>query len=245
MRRVIALAVVLSAAATSFGQHEVGAKAGYNYLFTKYDNPTATVGAPELVTDGGGYHLGAYYSYTPEDNLFIAGELLISNRRWNEISRTTNDASINVTEEQHTYYSNHYLEIPVTVKYGINMRKGRYGDSKYLLFYAGPSAHLLMGTRGSTQETFRVDAHDQVTVIQQDEIYKQQDLKKYFKPFQMGLNAGISYRFAFGLTIDARYQTLLSPTNVEETDDSTIGVGKGLIKQGMMMFSVGYSFLRD
>lgn len=243
MRRAIALAVVLSAAATSFGQHEVGAKAGYNYLFTKYDNPT--VGASQLETDGGGYHIGGYYSYTPEDNIFIAGELLISNRRWNEVSRTSNDASINVTEEEYTYYSNHYLEIPVMVKYGINMRKGRYGDSKYLLFYAGPSAHVLMGTRGSTQQTTRVDAHNQTTVVQEDEILKQEDLKKYFKPFQMGLNAGISYRFAFGLTLDARYQTMLSPTNFEETDESTIGVGKGLIKQGMVMFSVGYSFLRD
>ena len=244
MKRAIALAVVLTTAAASFGQHEVGVKAGYNHLFTNYDNPLVT-NALEFETDGGGYHFGAYYSYTPEDNIFIAGELLISNRRWNEISRSTNDGIISITEENHTYYSNHYLEIPISVKYGVNMRKGRYGDSKYLLFYAGPSAHLLMGTKGSTQNTFRIDAHDQTTVTQQDEIFRNEDLKNYFKPFQMGLHAGISYRFGFGLTIDARYQALLSPTNREETDESNIGVGKGLIKQGMLMFSVGYSFLRD
>ncbi len=243
MKTAIALAVALSAAVTSFGQHEIGAKAGYNYLFTNYDNTTA--GAPDLETDGGGYHAGVYYSYTPEDNLFLAAELLISNRRWNEVSSSSTTGDIVITEEQYTYYSNHYLEIPISVKYGINMRKGRYGDNKYLLFYAGPSAHLLMGTKGSTQETFRIDALGQSTVMQEEVIFKSNDLKKYFSPFQLGLHAGISYSFSFGLTVDARYQTMLMPTNKEETDASTIGVGKGLIKQGMLMFSIGYSFLRD
>ena len=243
MKRSIALAVALSAAVTSFGQHEIGVKAGYNHLFTNYDNTIAN--APELEMNGGGYHVGAYYSYTPEDNLFLAAELLISNRRWNEISRSSSGGDIVISDEQFTYYSNHYLDIPVSVKYGINMRKGRYGDSKYLLFYAGPTASLLMGTKGSTQETFRIDALGQSTVTQSEEIYKKEDLKNYFKSFQMGLHAGVSYRFGFGLTIDARYQMMLSPSNVEETDESTIGVGKGMIKQGMFMFSVGYSFLRD
>ncbi len=242
MKRAIAFVVALSAALTSFGQHEVGAKVGYNYLFTNYDNTDL-----EIETNGGGYHIGAYYAYTPEDNLFISAELLISNRRWNEITRSSTSTSVRVMEEQYTYYSNHYLEIPLSVKYGVNMRKGRYGDSKYLLFYAGPSAHLLIGTRGSTQETFRVDALDQVTVMQEDEIYKKSDLKEYFSPFQMGFHAGVSYRFGFGLSLDARYQFMLSPSNEEdiEIDDFQIGIDKGLIKQGMFMFSVGYSFLRD
>lgn len=243
MKRAIALAVALSAAVTSFGQHEIGFKAGYNYLFTNYDNTIAN--APELETNGGGYHAGAYYSYTPQDNLFLSAELLISNRRWNEISRSTTDGDIVISEEEFTYFSNHYLEIPIAVKYGINMKNGRYGDNKYLLFYAGPSAHLLMASRGSSQGTTRIDAHNQSTVTREDVIYKTEDLKKYFSPFQLGLHAGVSYSFPFGLTVDARYQTLLSPANQEETDESTIGVGKGMIKQGMFMFSIGYSFLRD
>ena len=243
MKKAIAFVVASLVAATSFGQHEVGAKAGYNYLFTNYEPTVAN--APILETNGGGYHFGAYYSYSPGDNLFISGELLVSNRRWNESSRSSTDGDIVISEEQHTYYSNHYFEIPLSVQYGINLRKGRYGDSKYLLFYAGPSAHLLMGTKGSTQETYRIDAHEQSTIIQDDIIFDKAQLRNYFKPFQMGLHAGMSYRFAFGLKIEARYQFLLSPTNKEETPISTIGVGKGLIKQGMVMFSAGYSFVRD
>lgn len=242
MKKAIAFVVALSAAATSFGQHEIGAKAGYNYLFTNHDGSEL-----EVETNGGGYHVGGYYSYTPEDNIFIGGELLISNRRWNEITSSSTSSLVEVTEEEHTYYSNHYLEIPLSVKYGLNMRKGRYGDSKYLLFYAGPSAHLLLSTSGSSQKTYRIDAQAQTTVTQQDEVYETASLKEYFSPFQMGLNAGVSYRFGFGLTVDARYQFMLSSTNkdVSESLGTITQDEKGLIKQSMFMFSIGYSFVRD
>ena len=242
MKRAIAFVVALSAAATSFGQHEVGAKAGYNYLFTNYDGSEL-----EVETNGGGYHIGGYYSYTPEDNIFIAGELLISSRRWNEITRSSTSSSVETSEEEHTFYSNTYLEIPLSVKYGLNMRKGRFGDSKYLLFYGGPSAHLLMSTKASSERTMRVDTQEQTTVTQENEVYETAELKQFFSPFQMGLHAGVSYRFGFGLTIDARYQFMLASTN----KDVSGGLGevmweeKGLIKQSMFMFSIGYSFLRD
>jgi len=240
MKKVIALVAVTLMAATSFGQHEIGAKAGYNYLMTNYEGSET-----EFETNGGGYHLGAYYSYTPMDNLFLAGELLISSRRWNAISSSTTESSITTKQETYSFYSNHYLDIPMSIKYGLNMRKGRYGDSKYLLFYAGPSVHLLMGSNGSVQRTTRVDAHDQTTVLQEEESYKSEDLKDYFRPVQLGLNAGISYRFGFGLTLDARYQAFAMPSNKVDLDDVANSEWDGVVKQGMFMFSVGYSFLRD
>lgn len=234
--------MLCSVASFSFGQHEIGVKAGYNLLFTNYNNPLEIEG---IETDGGGYHFGGYYSYTPMDNLFLSGELLISNRSWNEIVRSNHEGSIQTLEEVYTYYSNTYLEIPLSIKYGINMRRTRYGGNKYLLFYAGPSAHLLMGTKGSSQETFRVDAYGQTTVVQEEEIYAKSDLKEYFSPFQMGVHAGVGFSFDFGLTLDARYQTMLMPTNRADVQDLLLGDGKGSIKQGMLMFSVGYSFFRD
>jgi hypothetical protein len=245
MKKAIAFVVALSAAATSFGQHEVGVKAGYNYLMTNYNEISETI-----ETDGGGYHFGGYYSYMPMDDLFIGGELLISSRRWNAISSTTNDGSILIKNEQYSFYSNHYLDIPLSIKYGINMRKGRYGDSKYLLFYAGPTASLLMSTSGSTQRTTRIDAHDQTTVTQEEEIYQTQDLKKHFRPFQLGFNLGVSYRFGFGLTVDARYQAYAFPSTKTELglgpeDIAPIEELDGAIKQGMFMISLGYSFVRE
>lgn len=243
MKKAIAFVVALSAAATSFAQHEVGVKAGYNYLMTNYESNT-------VETDGGGYHFGAYYAYSPMDNLFIGGELLVSSRRWNAFSSSTTASSVLVRNDQHSFYANHYLDIPLSIKYGINMRKGRYGDSKYLLFYAGPTASMLMSTSGSTQRTTRIDAQLQTTVTQEEEIFQTQDLKKHFRPFQLGFNVGVSYRFGFGLTVDARYQAYAFPTTktefglgpdnqvpIQELDDE--------IKQGMFMVSIGYSFVRD
>lgn len=245
MKKAIAFIVAFSAAATSFGQHEVGVKAGYNYLMTNYESSDVTV-----ETDGGGYHFGAYYSYSPMDNLFVGGELLLSSRRWNAISSTTSDGSIVVKNEQYSFFSNHYLDIPLSIKYGVNMRKGRYGDSKYLLFYAGPTASLLMSTSGSTQRTTRIDVFDQTTVTQEDEVYQTPDLKKHFRPFQLGFNVGVSYRFGFGLTVDARYQGYAFPTTKTEhghgsDDQAPITELDGTIKQGMLMISLGYSFVRD
>ncbi|NVK65343.1 MAG: PorT family protein [Flavobacteriales bacterium] len=240
MKKVITLVAVTLMAATTFGQHEVGAKAGYNYLMTNYEGSET-----ELETDGGGYHLGAYYSYTPMDNLFLGGEVLISSRRWNAISSSSTASSITTTQENYSFYSNHYLDIPLSIKYGLDMRKGRYGDSKYLLFYAGPSVHLLMGTKGSVQRTTRVDAHNQTTVLQNEEEYNTDDLREYFRPVQLGFNAGVSYRFGFGLTVDARYQAFAMPSNKTDLDDLANSEWDGVLKQGMFMFSVGYSFVRD
>ncbi|MDG1331493.1 MAG: porin family protein [Crocinitomicaceae bacterium] len=245
MKKAIAFVVALSATATSFAQHEVGVKAGYNHLMTNY-----LTGDTDVETDGGGYHVGAYYSYSPMDNVFIGGEVLISSRRWNAFSSSTTDGSILIKDEQYSFYSNHYLDIPLSIKYGINMRKGRYGDSKYLLFYAGPTASLLMSTSGSTQTTTRIDAHSQTTVTQEEVVFQKQDLKTHFRPFQLGYNVGVSYRFGFGLTIDARYQGFAMPTIKTE-----LGLGPAdlvpieeldrEIKQGMFMISIGYSFVRD
>jgi len=245
MRKAIAFVVAFSAAATCFGQHEVGAKAGYNYLMTNYD-----FGKSEVETDGGGYHIGAYYSYMPMDNVFIGGELLISSRRWNAISSTTTDGQITRKEESYSFFSNHYLDIPLYFKYGIDMRSGRYGDSKYLSFYAGPTASLLMTTSGSKQTTTRIDAHEQTTVTRENEVYQKQDLKEHFTPFQFGFNLGVSYRFGFGLTVDARYQMYAFPTTKTELglgpqEEAPIEELNGPIKQGMFMLSIGYSFVKE
>jgi hypothetical protein len=243
MKKAMAFVVALSAAATSFGQHEVGVKAGYNYLMTNYESNS-------VETDGGGYHVGAYYSYSPMDNVFLGGEVLFSSRRWNAISSTTDGNSILIKDDQYSFYSNSYVDIPLSIKYGMNFRRGRYGDSKLLLFYAGPTASLLMSTSGSTQRTTRIDVLDQTTVVQTDEVYQTQDLKTHFRPFQLGFNVGVSYRFGFGLMIDARYQGFAFPATKTE-----LGLGseelapipelEGAVRQGMFMVSIGYSFVRD
>jgi len=241
MKKIIALsAVLLWTANLGFGQTEIGAKIGYNYLFSNYEGSFATP-SPGTTFDmtGGGYHFGGFYSYMPIDNVFLSAELLISNRRWNEMSVTNYEGNQTSSKsESYTFYSNYYLEIPLAFKYGINMRKSKFGTDKYLMFYGGPSTHFLMGTKGSRQETFRVDAQDQTTVTQEETILTKSELKEYFTPIQVGLHAGIQYSFGFGLNIDLRYQKLLMPVSI---DTENLGV----LKQGMATLSVGYNFFND
>lgn len=239
MRKLIVLVVALSAAATGFGQHEVGAKLGYNHLFLKYDNLLGLENN-EVTQElgGGGFVLGGYYNYTPMDDFFLQAELLFSNRMWNEVSTSTYTGQVSTISQEFTHYSNLYLEIPLIAKYGINLRRTRYGGNKYLFFYGGTSVNILATTKGSRQETFRIDAEGQTTVTQDEYNFTKSELKEHFTPVQAGILGGIGFNFEFGLNIDLRYQQLLMPvTNV--SDDF------GVLRQGMATFTVGYSFLRD
>lgn len=239
MKKLLALIVVLSAATTGFGQHEVGAKIGYNHLFIKYDNLLGgdnTNATQEL--GGGGYVFGGYYAYTPIDNFYLQAELLFSNRMWNEVTTSIYEGEVTTTSQLFTHYSNNYLEIPLTAKYGINMRKSRYGGNKYLFFYGGTSIHVLATTRGSQQETFRIDAQGQTTTTRDEFDFTKAELKEHFTPVQASIIGGIQFNFEFGLNIDLRYQQLLMPV-------TNVGEDFGVLKQGMATFTVGYSFLRD
>ncbi len=241
MRKTIALsAALLCMTSLGFSQTEIGVKAGYNYLNSSYEStPVPGSGANYLDLKGGGYHFGGYYSNMPMDNVFLSAEVLISNRRWNELFTNVNEGSEVMTQaETFTFYSNYYLEIPLSIKYGINMRKSRYGDNKYLMFYAGPTTNILMGTKGYRQETFRVDTHQQTTVTQEETRLATSDLKAYFTPIQVGLHGGIQFSFEFGLNIDLRYQHLLMPVSIDTENF-------GQLKQGIASISIGYSFFRD
>jgi hypothetical protein len=236
MKKIVALALFTVGSFTGMAQHEIGAKAGYTYLMGKYETSLSDV---NVTLDGGGYQFGGYYTYSPMENMFLSGELLFSGRMWNEaIVGGSDGAEVTTLSESLRHYSNTYLEIPLSIKYGINMRRTRYGANKYLLFYAGPSAHLLMGSRGSSQETFRVDAQGQTTVVQDESDFTKAELRDYFTPVQVGLHGGIQFTFEFGLNIDLRYQQLLMPVSVDTE-------AYGALKQGMATFTVGYSFFRE
>lgn len=241
MKNLISLIAVLFWTANyGFGQTEIGAKIGYNYLFSKYEGSFETP-SPGSTFDvkGAGYHFGGFYSYMPMDNVFLSAELLITNRRWNEISVTNYDGNETSSKsENFTFYSNYYLEIPLAFKYGINLRRTKFGTNKYLMFYGGPSTHLLIGSKGRRQETFRVDAHDQTTVSQEETQFTKSELRDYFKPIQVGLHGGIQYSFGFGLNVDLRFQQLLMPVSVETES-------LGVLKQGIATLSVGYNFYND
>jgi len=236
MKKILALTVAVFTAATTFGQHELGFKMGYSYLMGNYDSPLLET---PVEMNGGGYTFGGYYSYSPMENLFLSGELLLSGRMWNE---TAVDAfqgnEVSTSTEQYTHYSNTYLEIPLSLKYGISFRRGRYGSNKYLLFYAGPSTHLLIGSKGSRQETFRVDAQEQSTIMQEEVEFTKTELNNYFTPVQVGVHGGVQFSFEFGLNVDVRYQRLLMPVSVDTESF-------GFLRQGMATFTLGYSFLRD
>lgn len=236
MKKILVFIAALSAGSVCLAQHDLGFKMGYSYLMGKYESPLST---NTVEMNSGGYSFGGYYSYTPMDNLFLSGELLISGRMWNETTIDVFEGSEVMTmNEQYTHYSNIYLEIPLSVKYGISFRRGRYGSNKYLLFYAGPSTHLLIGSSGSREETFRVDAQQQTTVLQEDIEFTKTELRDYFTPVQVGIHGGIQFAMEFGLNIDLRYQQLLMPVSVDAESF-------GLLRQGMATFSIGYSFLRN
>ncbi len=243
----MAFVVAISAATSGFAQdHEVGAKLGYNHLFMKYDNILGT-SSSSLTQElgGGGFVFGGYYSYTPMDNLFLQAELLFSNRMWNEITIDSYEGQVSTISEKYTHYTNNYLEIPLIVKYGINLRKTRYGGNKYLFFYGGTSTHILMTTKGSQQETFRVDAQGQSTVSQNETIFDKSDLKNHFTPVQASVLGGISFNFEFGLNVDLRYQYLMMPVTRPTPQATDFSEGFGVLKQGMATFTIGYNFLTN
>jgi hypothetical protein len=188
--------------------------------------------------NGGGYVVGGYYAYTPLDDFYLQAEVLLSNRRWNEVTTSVYTGQVSTTSEVYTNYSNTYLEIPIIAKYGINMRKSRYGGNKYLFFYGGTAFHLLASSKGSQQETFRIDALGQTTVVQDEANFTDSELSEHFTSVQAGIIGGIQFNFEFGLNVDLRYQQLLMPV-------TTIGEDFGVLKQGMATFTIGYSFLRD
>ncbi|MDB2657442.1 PorT family protein [Crocinitomicaceae bacterium] len=248
MKRLIALAVAVSATAFGYAQmdHQVGAKAGYNHLFLKYDNLLTTSPSTSSTQElnGGGFVLGGYYNYTPMDDLFLQAELLLSNRMWNEISTSVYDGQVSTITQTYTHYTNNYLEIPLLAKYGLNLTKRKYGDKKYLFFYGGTSTHILMSTKGTQQETFRVDASGQKTVTQNETTLDKGDLKNYFSPFQVSGLAGIQFTFGFGLNVDFRYQFMMNPAS-RVTPEATLASDFSVLKQNLATITLGYNFLWD
>lgn len=219
---------------------------GYTHLFNNYLDPVVASEStvPSVTeTNGGGFQLGGYYSFTPMDDFFLQAELLLSNRMWNEITTSTYEGQVTTVNQEYIHYSNNYLEIPLSAKYGINMRRTRYGGNKYLFFYGGPSFHLMMSTKGSIQETSRVDAQEQTTVVQNERDFTKSELKSHFSPMQAGVFAGIQFNFEFGLNVDLRYQYLMMP--VTKNDPTQDGLKNPTLKQGMASLTIGYSFLRD
>ncbi|XOV67638.1 MAG: outer membrane beta-barrel protein [Fluviicola sp.] len=247
MKKWIALAVAISATAFGYAQmeHEVGAKAGYNHLFLKYDNLlTSEDGTNTQELNGGGFVLGGFYNYMPMDNLFLQAELLLSNRMWNEASTSVYQGQVVTTTETYTHYTNNYLEIPLMAKYGINLSKRKYGDKKYLFFYGGTSTHILMSTKGTQQETYRVDASGQTTVTQEESTMDKGYLRDYFSPFQVSGLAGVSFTVGAGINIDLRYQFMMNPAT-RVTPEATAAGDFSVLKQNLATFSVSYNFLWD
>ncbi|MCR9174121.1 MAG: PorT family protein [bacterium] len=247
MRKLIALIVAVSATVFGYAQmeHEVGAKVGYNHLFLNYDNllnDSESMTTQEL--NGGGFVLGGFYNYMPMDDLFLQAELLLSNRMWNEASTSVYEGQVVTTTQTFTHYTNNYLEIPLMAKYGINLSKRKYGDKKYLFFYGGTSTHILMSTKGTQQETFRVDASGQTTVTQSESTMEKGYLREYFFPVQVSGLAGVSVTVGAGINIDLRYQFLMNPAT-RVTQDATVAGDFSVLKQNLATIAVSYNFLWD
>lgn len=247
MKRLVAFVVTVSVTAFGFAQmeHEVGAKVGYNHLMMKYNNllsPDNGNLSQEL--SGGGVVFGGYYNYTPMDNLFLQAELLFSNRMWNEIATSTYQGQVITTTQKYTHYVNNYLEIPLLAKYGINLSKRKYGDRKYLFFYGGTSTHILLSSKGSEQETFRVDALGQTTITQNETNLEKGYLKEYFAPFQVSGLVGTSISFGYGLNLDLRYQFMMNAAS-RVTQTATQAGDFSVLKQSLATVTIGYNFLWD
>lgn len=248
MKRLIALVVAVSTASFAYCQfedHQIGAKAGYNHLFLNYDNPLSV---PNVETtqemNGGGFVVGGFYNYTPMDNLFLQAELLLSNRMWNEISTDVYTGQVVTMTSNYTHYVNNYLEIPLMAKYGINLSKRKYGDKKYLFFFGGTATHILMTSKATQQETFRVDASGQTTVTQNETTLDKSYLKEYFSPFQVSGLAGIGFSVGAGINIDLRYQFMMNPAT-RVTPDATLAGDFSVLKQNLATVTIGYNFLWD
>lgn len=239
MHKLIVLAIAITVGSVSYAQddHWAGAKLGYNHLLLNYDN---LIGDDNTTRElnGGGFQLGGWYSYTPFDNFFLQAELLFSNRMWNESTVEVNEGQVITTNEVYTHYSNNYFQIPLIGKYGLNLQKRRYGGAKYLFFYGGVATHLLLTTKGTQQQTMRIETQDQVTVTQEEITFDKAQLKEHFTPAQVSATAGIQYNFEFGLNVDFRYQYLMTPVTQVSEDF-------GVLKQGIVSISIGYNFLSD
>lgn len=246
MKKLIALAFAVSVTAFGYAQfeHQVGAKAGYNHLFMKYDNLLVEDNPTTRELNGGGFTLGGYYNYMPWDDIFLQAEILFSNRMWNESSISTYQGQVTTTTQTYTHYINNYVEIPLLFKYGVNLSKRKYGDKKYLFFYAGSSTHLLLTTKGTSQETFRIDAAGQTTITQEDLTMEKTDLREFFSPFQVSGLAGIGFSFGYGLNIDLRYQFMMNPAS-RVTVTATQAGDFSVLKQNMATVTLGYNFLWD
>ncbi len=247
MRKQLTVLVALLVTTVSFAQfeHEVGAKVGYNHLFINYDDilsPANETYSQEL--NGGGFTFGGFYNYTPFDNLFLQAEVLLSNRMWNEASTSIYEGQVVTTTQTYRHYINNYLEIPLLVKYGINLSKRKYGDKKYLFFYGGSSTHILMTTKGTEQETFRIDASGQTTITQNETTMEKSYLREYFTPFQVSGLAGIQFTVGAGINIDLRYQFLMNPASRVTIAASQAGDFR-VLRQNLATITVGYNFLWD
>lgn len=226
--------VFFSVASVSFGQLELGPKAGYNHLFVTYSPSGSAAEMPEV--SGLGFHLGVFAQIELSDGFYVGGELLGSLRSYNEFLSADNTLDgIRIKSETFVHRSPFYLDIPIFAKYSISLSGSRYSSDKLLSFYAGPVASLYMGGSGSRQETVRTEVLTQTTVLQTDTDFTKTEMKEYFNSFHLGAMAGVQFSLSMGLNFDLRLNRTLIPTN------STILDEYGKVNNTVIQLSVGYN----
>ena len=217
--------------ALSFGQIEFGPKAGYNQVFVSF----SASNAPEV--SGNGFNSGVFLQKDLTDKLYVGGEFLLSLRTYNEeLSFDETVDNIRVRSESFVYRAPLYLDIPVFVKYAMNLSASRYSSDKLLSFYAGPQASIYMTGSGSSHETTIVELLDQITVEPTDVDFTKPELKEYFSPFHMGILAGVQFSLSAGLNFDLRVTRSLISTNRNNAMDEY-----GKVNNTLLQFTVGYN----
>ncbi len=205
---VVAAALVSTGAfAQSFSY---GVKAGVNFAKeTKMDDMVLPIGDDEYLDMGDtkmrtGFHVGVVGEYTFNDFIGLQAELLYS-QMGAKWKTTYEGFDVKLTDKAD------YLTLPVMAK--LYLYEG-------LSLEVGPQFGYMLSGKMATDVDGETDDNS---------YYDEDDLNK----FDVSAALGLSYRFAFGLDVSARY-------NLGFTDTKKI-VGEK-VKNNVIAVSVGYRF---
>lgn len=229
MRKVFLAIMLPLFSVGAFSQVRVGIKGGMGYNMPSYKMNADSLTKPK--TGGLGYTFGGFFEAPIGEGLLFLGELNLTSRAYNTVvDETTEDPEIKIRKEEYGTVSPLYLEIPLMFKFNMKMNTGKYGADNFLGFYAGPQFSLKLSDGYFLERTLSVTALSQETVTKEE--INESDID--YKPFDLGIGAGLMHDWEMGLRIGVRYFRSLNPVNNNEEFE---------INHSYVALSIGWNFL--
>ncbi len=230
MKKIVIAIMLPLLSVGAFSQIKVGVKGGLGYNFPSYKINADSITKPK--TGGLGFTFGGFIDAPLGDgSVNFLGELLLTSRGYNTtIDETTTEEDITIRKEEYGAMAPMYLEIPLMFKFNMKMNTGKYGADNFLGFFAGPHFALKLSDGYYLERTTSVTVYEQETVVKEE--LKDSDID--YKPFDLGISAGIMHDWEMGLRVSLRYYRSLSPVNNNEE--------YGITHSGAM-FTIGWNFI--